>query len=95
MLKAVTIALPFVFVAGLASADTVGYAFRGTAEITTNLNGLSCTLKGSGAGSVPSGCNYSIGVDPEAGKWSLSLTAGNDVCTQSQTSDGGTACQFN
>ncbi len=81
----------------LAYSDTVNFAFQGTAVIKTSTNGLTCELVGSGAGSVPTGCNYSIGFDVENGVWSVNLTAGNNVCTQSiKSSDPGAqdVCKF-
>lgn len=97
-MKTLGIALAsLVLSAGMAAADTVNFSFAGTSNISTSLNNLSCNLTGSGAGVVPTGCNYAIGVDSGAGTWSVTLTSGNAVCTQSiSSSDSGAdkVCQF-
>ncbi|MTH99865.1 hypothetical protein [Roseibium sp. RKSG952] len=83
--------------ATFAHADTVKFDFQGTSTITTSTNGLSCNLKGSAAGSVPTGCNYEISFDQQQGTWSVNLTSGNDVCTQSISStdpNAGEVCNF-
>ncbi len=58
------------------------YAFRGTKDIVFTVAGKTCTLRGSARGSVPMGCNYAISVTPN-GSVVGHLTAGNQVCTQS------------
>jgi opacity protein-like surface antigen len=63
-------------------SSTNTYAFKGTQTITFMVAGKTCNLKGSGSGSVPTGCNYALTVAPN-GTLTGSLTAGNSVCTQS------------
>lgn len=76
-----------------AFADTINLAFQGMNqsklifENGDNGRTLSCTMTGSGAGSVPTGCNWSIGVDISTMDASTKLTAGNDVCQISCSSE--------
>lgn len=76
-----------------AFADTINLAFQGLDqsklifENGDNGRTLSCTMTGSGAGSVPTGCNWSIGVDISTMNGNPTLTAGNDICQISCTSE--------
>ena len=69
-----------------AQADTVGLAFKGMNqsklifENGDNGKTMTCTMTGSGAGSVPTGCNWSIGIDTSTMSGDPKLTAGNSVC---------------
>lgn len=58
------------------------YAFKGVQTITFTVAGKTCNLNGSARGPVSTGCNYDITVAPN-GTISGKLTAGNQVCTQS------------
>ncbi|MCY0094137.1 hypothetical protein [Hoeflea ulvae] len=85
-------ALVFTFTAP-AFADTISLAFQGMDqsklifENGDNGRTLSCTMTGSGAGSVPTGCNWSIGVDISTMEGNATLSAGNDVCQISCSSE--------
>ena len=76
-----------------AFADTISLAFRGMDQskliFENGDNGkmMSCTMTGSGAGSVPTGCNWSIGVGTNSMEGNPTLSAGNDVCQISCTSE--------
>ena len=58
------------------------FHFKGTRDIVFTVAGKTCTLKGSGRGHVPKGCNYDIVVAPD-GSISGKLTTIHPVCTQS------------
>lgn len=64
--------------------SSASFPFVGTSVISFEVAGKTCKLNGSARGSVPMGCNYEINVNPE-GVISGRLTAGNSVCTQSNS----------
>ena len=76
-----------------AFADTISLAFQGMNQskliFENGDNGkmMSCTMTGSGAGSVPMGCNWSIGVNINSMEGNPTLSTGNDVCKISCTSE--------
>jgi hypothetical protein len=79
---AVTSQTSFSSPSGGSISSTNSYAFKGVTTITFMVAGKTCHLKGSASGPVPTGCNYAITVAPN-GSISGSLTAGNEICTQS------------
>ena len=62
--------------------STFKFHFKGTPDIVFMVAGKTCTLKGSGSGPVPTGCNYEITVAPD-GSISGKLIPKHPGCTQS------------